>query len=123
MIFRCKYLIAGAVPATELYEMLKTELGYCRYSISDVAEAEVLGPYPESDGASYPVVPVTLKLETHGYDSESNILFDLFVSMGDIKQEFSGKGISVGFQEIVVDGERAHLPASYMIGELPLTVI
>ena len=124
MIFRCKYLIAGMAPATELYEMLKNELEQsCRYNIGDIYEAEVLGPYPETDGSMYPVVPVTFKFETHGYDSDASVVFDIFMSMGTLKQVFDEKGFIVGLEELTVDGERYNLPNPYRLGELPQVVI
>lgn len=124
MIFRVKYLIAGVAPATELYESLKTELEQtCRYNIGDIYEAEVLGPYPGSNGSVRPVVPVTFKIETHGYDSEASVVFDIFMAIGTLKQEFQENGFAVGLEELVVDGERYQLPIPYRMGELPLLVL
>lgn len=122
-----KYLIAGPAAADVLYEKLKTELEEdCRYHISDVCEAEVLGPCPQAGQASYSVVPVTFKIDTHGYDVESTILFDLFMLMSFLRSEafsFTSEGVLVGLQEIVVDGERFDIPATYMLGALPVVEI
>jgi hypothetical protein len=127
MIFRVKYLIAGPAAADELYNRLKTELEEnCRYQISDVCEAEVLGPCPQAGQASFSTVPVTFKIDTHGYDTEGTILFDLFMLMSFLRSEtysFTSEGIAVGLQEIVVDGERFDIPDTYMLGVLPVVEI
>jgi hypothetical protein len=121
MIFRVKYLVAGVAPAGYLYSRVKSELeGYCRFNICDVYEAEVLGPYPEEDGRPYPVIPVTFKIETNGYDSESTILFDIYSYVGQLRRgDFLEEEISVGIQEITVDGDRREIPDGYLM-ELPI---
>lgn len=119
MIFRCKYLIAGQATAIDLYHALKSELETQRYQICDVAEAEVLGPYPESDGRYYPVVPVTFKIETFGYESETTVLFDLFMGVSNLRNELAEQDFMVGLQEVVVDGHRANLDDAYRLWPIP----
>lgn len=120
MIFRCKYLVAGRAEAIELYQTLKSELENMRSSVCDITEAEVLGPYPEQDGRFYPVVPVTFKFETSGYESEASVLFDLFMGITNIRGELAEHDFCVGLQEVVVDGERVFMHASYLLPELPV---
>ena len=127
MIFRVKFLIAGPASAAELYDRLKTELDEnARYNIGDIAEAEVLGPRPQDGQSVYSSVPVTFKIDTHGYDTETSVLFDIYMQMSILRglsNSFTTDGILIGLQEIVVDGERCDIPASYMLGNLPLVEI
>jgi hypothetical protein len=115
MFFRCKYLISGMSPAGVLYQELKSRLENQRYEICDVAEAEVLGPYPEPDDRVYSVVPVTFKFETFGYEADTQILFDIFMGLSRIRDKLSDQDFSVGIQEVVVDGDRITIDNSFML--------
>jgi hypothetical protein len=102
-------------PAGVLYQALKTGLENQRYEICDVAEAEVLGPYPEPDDRVYPVVPVTFKFETFGYEADTQILFDIFMGLSSLRNKLADQDFSVGIQEVVVDGDRITFDDSFML--------
>lgn len=118
MNFRCKYMIAGPSSSDELYHHLKTVLeGYSQQNIIDMCESEVLGPYPEPDNQLYSRVPVTFKFNTFGYESANTILFDIIVELNNLRSSLTDSNLSVGIQEIVIDGDRMELPDTCSLDE------
>jgi len=111
MIFRFKFQISGMKEESELYQRMKTEIeDKLRGEMSDVAEAEVLAPV--SSGTTYPVVSVVYKVDTHGYESEATVMFDVLMWLAPTREMFLAEQIYIGLEEIYVDEQPWALPDS-----------